>query len=74
MSRGCCFGCTERAVGCHGKREDGTWVCEKWGKVQDDRAADYETRKQEIKGYKDVTGVRWKFYHDCELRKRNHGY
>lgn len=74
MKETVCLGCPDRAVGCHGKREDGTWVCEKWGKAQEKRAADYEARKREIRGHKDVTGARWKFYHECEQRKRNHGY
>ena len=34
MKKRVCFGCEERRVGCHGKKEDGTWICEKWGKEQ----------------------------------------
>lgn len=27
-----CFKCEERYIGCHGKNEDGTWKCERYGR------------------------------------------
>lgn len=33
-----CKECNERYVGCHGKREDGSWRCQRWGEAQEEKA------------------------------------
>ena len=38
MTGSVCKGCQERFVGCHGKREDGSWCCPLWGEAQEKKA------------------------------------
>lgn len=38
MTDDTCKDCEMRCVGCHGKNEDGTWRCRKWGILQDRKA------------------------------------
>lgn len=38
MAESVCKGCGERFVGCHGKREDGSWRCPRWGEAQERKA------------------------------------
>lgn len=45
-----CDGCTERAVGCHGK-EDKKWKCEKWGKWKDAEAREHPLVIDPLNGY-----------------------
>ena len=40
MKSRACKGCTMRAVGCHGKNQDGTWKCRYWGEEQEAKAAE----------------------------------
>lgn len=50
MTGSVCKGCKERFVGCHGKREDGSWRCPRWrcprwGEAQEKK--DEELRRTE---------------------------
>lgn len=38
MTGSVCKGCKERFVGCHGKREDGSWCCPRRGEAQEKKA------------------------------------
>lgn len=52
-----CKDCPDRAVGCHGKNEDGTWKCDVWARTQESRAGEPEEKKiaREINQYKGVS-------------------
>ena len=45
--RGCCFMCRKRTLGCHGKDEDGNWLCEEWGKEKDRKEAERQYRREQ---------------------------
>ena len=38
MNLGPCKDCRARYVGCHGRKPDGTWRCEAWGRWQEEQA------------------------------------
>lgn len=45
-----CKECNERYVGCHGKREDGSWRCQRWGEAQEEKAEErLRTKDEKIK-------------------------
>ena len=42
MNSGPCKDCRERYIGCHGRKPDGTWRCEAWGRWQEEQTVDRE--------------------------------
>ena len=58
-----CLHCTdERFIGCHGKNEDGTWRCAKYGAAKDAADAEYRAYQNSAEAIMDryVKGEREK--------------